>query len=477
MINILIIDDDREFVESLSHALGSNFSIEKAYSREEAEKIIEPFRFDVVLLDIRLSSETGDKTGLEILKELKEQDPDLPVLMMTAYGDIDIAVESLKLGAEDFIQKNKVSLDDYKLIIQNLFRTGKLRRKVSSLESRLEKIDPWEIVGKDPSIEEVRKLIKLVAEDGKTNVLIRGETGTGKELVARAIHRQGIRKEGPYIVVALAALNKETINSDLFGHEKGAYTGAISRRIGFIEEANEGVIFLDEIGELDPEVQIKLLRVVETGEFTRLGGNKHVKVNIQWVLATHRNLGDLVKKGMFREDLYYRLKTFEIYLSPLRERKDDIPLLAQHFLGMFREQQRTEVKGISNETFKILMDYDWPGNVRELKQVIEYSVLRARLSGKKLIEPEFLPEEITGERSYWNKKELVKLPVNISKRLAEVELAYIEEALRKTGKKTEAWKILGYSNRFALRRRVLCIFDRYPELKSSFLMLKKLYLK
>lgn len=467
MANILIIDDDREFIESLSHALGSNFSIEKAYSQEEAERVFEPFRFDVVLLDIRLSSETGDKTGLEILKELKGQDPDLPVLIMTAYGDIDIAVESLKLGAEDFIQKNKVSIDDYKLIIQNLFRTGKLRRKVSSLESRLEKIDPWEIVGKDPSIEEVRKLIKLMAEDGKTNVLIRGETGTGKELVARAIHRQGIRKEGPYVVVALAALNKETINSDLFGHERGAYTGAISRRVGFIEEANSGVIFLDEIGELDPEVQIKLLRVIETGEFTRLGGNKPVKVDVQWVLATHRNLEELLEKGRFREDLYYRLKVFEIYLLPLRKRKGDISLLVHHFLRLFREQNRTEVQRVSEAALKILMRFNWPGNVRELRQVIEYSLLKAKLSETEVIEINHLPQEIQGKKVKYG-EETIELPVDMRRKLAEVELTHIKEALERTKKKTEAWKILGYANRFTLRRRILRIFTKYPELIEKF---------
>lgn len=471
-MNILIIDDDREFVESLSHALSSNFSIEKAYSREEADRLIEQIRFDVVLLDIRLSPETSDKTGLEILKDLKRQDPDLPVLIMTAYGDIDLAVESLKLGAEDFIQKNRVSLEDYKLIINNLLRTGKLRRKVSSLESRLEKLDPWEIVGEHPSIKEVRKQIKLVAEDGKTNVLIRGETGTGKELVARAIHRQGIRKEGPYVVVALAALNKETINSDLFGHEKGAYTGAISRRIGFIEEADEGVIFLDEIGELAPEVQIKLLRVIETGEFTRLGSNKPVKVDVQWVMATNRNLEELIKKGEFREDLYYRLKTFEINLLPLRKRKGDIPLLVNHFLRLFREQNRTEVLAISEEAMKTLMSYDWPGNVRELRQVIEASLLRAKLAGSEIIEIDHLPQEILGKKVN-GEKELIDFPVDIKKKLAEVELRYIKEALDRTKKKTEAWKALGYSNRFALRRRVLGIFIKYPDLIEKF---KSLYL-
>ena len=471
MTRILIIDDDREFVESLSGALGSNFEIEKAYSQEDTEKIFLPFRFDVVLLDIHLSTKPDDKRGLEILKEIKEQDPDLPVLIMTAYGNIDVAVESLKLGAEDFIQKKNVNLDDYKLIINNLFRTGKLRRKVSSLEARLEKLDPWKIVGKDPKIEEVRRLIKLVARDGKSNVLIRGETGTGKELVAKAIHRQGVRKDNPYVVVALASLNKETISSDLFGHEKGAYTGAISKRIGFIEEANGGIIFLDEIGELAPEIQIKLLRVLETKEFTRLGGNKSIKVDVQWVMATHRDLEKMVKEGELREDLYYRLKVFEIYLPPLRERKDDIPLLAEHFLAL----SDADVEKISNKALAVLMSYEWPGNVRQLKQAIQHSILMARLAGEKNIEPRHLPQEIIAKKQDLSYTEAVKLPVNMGKKLAEVELIHIREALEKTGKKTEAWKLLEYPDRFTLRRRILGIFNKYPELKDSFPALHKLF--
>ena len=466
MVRVLIIDDDQDFVEALSRSLDRGFEIEKAYTFEDFERLFEPFRFDCVLLDIRLSEELKDKMGLEILKRIKAEDPDLSVLVMTAYSDVDVAVESLKLGAEDFIQKGKMKIDEYRMVINNLFKTGRLKRKVSLLESRLKRLDPWEIVGKDKKIIEVKRDIRLIAEEGKATVLITGETGTGKELVARAIHRQGVRRDGPYVVVALGALNKETISSDLFGHEKGAFTGAISRRIGFIEEANQGVIFLDEIGELDPEIQIKLLRVLETGEFTRLGSNKVLRVDVQWVMATHRNLEELIKKNRFREDLYYRLKTFEINLPPLRERKQDIPLLVDHFIRLFKEQGRSEVKGISDEALERFIEYDWPGNVRELRQMIEYSILQTRLSGQTIIGIEHISEAIrpiggSEERS-------VRFPININEKLAEFELTYIEEALKKAKKKTEAWKILGYSNRFALRRRVLSIFKRYPQLRENF---------
>ena len=466
MIRLLILDDDQNFVQNLVSSLGRGFDVEKVYSSEEFDNVFEPYRFDVVLLDIRLSEEKKDKAGLKILKKIKEENPALPVLVMTAYSDVDIAVESLKLGAEDFIQKNKVKIDEYRLIINNLFKTGKLKRKVSTLESRLKKIDPWEIVGKDPKINEVRRKIKLVAEEGKATVLITGETGTGKELVARAIHREGIRKDGPYIVVALAALNKETISSDLFGHERGAYTGALTRRVGFIEEANGGVLFLDEIGDLDPEIQVKLLRVLETREFTRLGGNRPIRVDVQWVMATHRDLEGLIKMGKFREDLYYRLKSFEIHLPPLRERKGDIPLLAQHFLHLFRDQGRTEVEDIDPKAISYLVDYHWPGNVRELRNVIEYGLLQARLDENRVMQVTHLPDWIKGKEVLSTEKS--EFPTNINRKLAETELLYIEKALKQTGKKTETWKLLGYSNRFALRRRVLSILQKYPELKLKF---------
>ncbi len=469
MTRVLIIDDDREFVESLFRSLGSNFQIEKVYSREEYEEVFYPYSFDVVLLDIRLSDKPEDKSGIDILKDIKSQDPDLPVLIMTAYGDIDIAVESLKLGAEDFIQKNKVGIDDYRMFINNLFRTGKLRRKLTNLESRLEKVAPYEIIGKNPEMEEVRRLINLVALDGNTNVLIRGETGTGKELVARAIHSQGVRKDNPFVAVALASLSEETILDDLFGHEKGAYTGVTSRRIGIIEKANGGILFLDEIGDLSFDIQTKLLRVLEAKEFTRMGGNKKFELDIQWVIATHRNLEEMIKKGGFREDLYYRLKAFEIRLPPLRNRKDDIPLLGEYFI----KSLDVRTKGISDKSLKLLMQYDWPGNVRELKQTIQYAILKARLSGEDEIQPEHLPPDLVGRAQIEGRD----LPVDIMKKIAEVELNYIGEALSKTGKKTEAYKLLGYSNRFALRRRVLTIFNKYPELINSFPEVKEAFTK
>ncbi|MEO0129638.1 MAG: sigma-54 dependent transcriptional regulator [candidate division WOR-3 bacterium] len=497
MRTILIVDDDKEFTRSLTRVLGEEYAIEIAENPEEARKIFSPLKFDVVLLDICFNPETKDRQGIELLKEFKSEDPDISVIMMTAYGDIDTAVESLKIGAEDYIQKGKASLIDYKNRIELLFREGRLRRKVSRLQKEIEKFEPSEIIGEDIKIQEVRRQIRLVAEEGKTTVLIRGETGTGKELVARAIHREGIRREGPYVVVALSALNKETIASDLFGHEKGAYTGATGRRIGFIEEANGGILFLDEIGDLDLDIQVKLLRVIENREFVRMGSNRPIKVDIQLITATHRPLEKLIEEGKFREDLYYRLKAYVIELPPLRERKGDIPLLARHFLNLLIKQGRSTAHTISDEAMERLIAYNWPGNVRELKQTIENAVLNARLEGDEIITSKHLPLEIrsrktedgkwkienggkrieNGEWKIEDRKQKLEVR-SIGERVAIYELELVKEAMEKTGgKKIAAAKMLGYSDRFALRRRVLAIFRKFPNLKNEHMDLYQKFVK
>ncbi len=479
MRNILIVDDDITFVNSLIMVFGSDYHIEKASTPEDMERIFAPFKYDVILLDIRLDNKSMDKQGIEILKEVKAQDPDIPVIMMTAYSDIETAVEALKIGAEDYIQKNKVALSDYKHIVDSLFREGKLRRRISKLQKEVEKYEPGEIIGKNRKIEEIRKQIRLVAEEGKTTVLILGETGTGKELVAKAIHRLGIRRDAPFVTVSLAALNKDTINSDLFGHEKGAFTGATSRRIGFLEEADGGVLFLDEIGDLDNDVQVKLLRVIENREFMRMGSNVPIKVDIQLVAATHRNLKKLIEENKFREDLYYRLKTYVIELPPLRERKDDIPLLAEFFLDQLKKQDRSTPDSLSDEALIALKRYAWPGNVRELKQAIENAALNARLSGDKIITLKDLKaiprEDLTmlsgkgGNIQAGFLNILNRNNISIAERVALFELKMVRETLIESGmKKQEVSKVLGYNDRFALRRRILAIFKKFPSLRNEF---------
>lgn len=481
MRKILIIDDDKDFVQSLERILGEEYAIESADTPEKARKIFSPLKYDVVLLDICFDPRTKDQQGIEVLREFKKDDPDIPIIMMTAYSDIDTAVETLKLGAEDYIQKHKATLSDYKNRIDYLFREGRLRRKVSRLQQEIEKYEPSEIIGDDKKMLEVKNQIRLVAQEGQATVLIRGETGTGKELVARAIHKEGVRRDNPYVVVPLAALNKETIGSDIFGHEKGAYTGAIGRRIGYIEEADGGILFIDEIGDLDNDIQIKLLRVLENREFMRMGSNKVIRVDIQLIAATHQDLEMLIDKGAFRRDLYYRLKVYEIFLPPLRERKGDIPLLAQHFFDLLKKQGRNPLKGISDEAMAKLITYQWPGNVRELKHMIENSVLNARLQGDEIITLKHLKQfqshdepKIDTEIRSQKSEDRIEHAVNteqesIIKKLAIYELRLVRDALiRSGGKKADVSRILGYSDRFALRRRILAIFKKFPELQNEF---------
>lgn len=472
---LLIVDDNAEYLDSLARVLRREFSIITATTVEEAQAGLKRAP-QLILLDVRLKDDDpANKDGLELLKLIKGEMPEVPVVMMTAYGDIDIAVEAMKLGATDFIQKGKVNLSEFRKSIENALERSRLERKVAQLEEELQRIQPWELVGDDPKILEVKKQIQAVAQDSHVTVLVRGATGTGKELVARAIHSRGPRSRAPFVVVAVSSLARGIIESELFGHEKGAFTGADKRRIGYIEKADGGVLFLDEIGDLDKDVQVKLLRFLENKTFCRLGGTEEITVDVQLVAATNRDLEAAVRSGEFREDLYYRLKVVEIVLPPLIERKGDIPKLASHFLQLLRLQGRTRVERISDEAMKLLIDYPWPGNVRELKYCIERATIFATHNE---ILPEDLPMEIRNPYSERHILPDVEIPedgIDIGERLAYLELKYIERALELAGKKTEAWKMLGYNDRFAMRRRVRAILRKYPDIAAAFPKLLEKY--
>ncbi len=478
MEKVLIVDDDLEFLSSLSRVLKGEFSILSASSIAEARKSLGE-DISLVLLDIRMKdSDVNNREGIDFLKEIKSNYPKITVVMMTAYGDIDTAVETMKLGAEDFIQKGKIDIREYRKVINGVLEKSRLERRIDILEEELRKAEPWEIVGNDPVILKVKEMIEMVAESPDTTVLIRGETGTGKELVARAIHKKGKRRDGPFIPVSLSALSKTLIESELFGHERGAFTGADRRRIGYLEKANGGVLFLDEIGDLEPETQLKLLRFLDYKSFCRVGSTEEITVDVQFLAATNRDLEKAMGEGKFREDLYYRLKAFQIFLPPLRERKGDIPLLAEHFLKL---SGKGRCERISKEALAYLMNYHWPGNVRELKSSIERAIIFANYRNHREIMPEDLPLEVrTGkvEDKVNLGFEIPEDGLDIKEELAKLELSYIESALKKCeGKKTEAWKILGYNDRFALHRRVKKILAQFPNLTDKFPYIKMKYAK
>ena len=463
--HILIIDDDKKFVERVKNALVHLGKITAGYSEGDFYALFRPHVYDLLLIDMRLKEE---KEGLELLKYAREEDPAVPVVVITAYASVDTAIEALQTGAKTYIQKEKILETELVAIVERYIQEKKANERIEFLLKERGKIH---IVGEDPKIEAVLKLCRLAAEDGESSVLIRGETGTGKELIARFIHETGKRKEGPFVAVAISSLNKDTITSELFGHEKGAFTGANSRHQGYFEQAHKGVLFLDEIGDLSLDVQKMLLRVLETKTFRRLGGKQDIEVDIQLLTATNAPLEKMVEQGTFRSDLYYRLKVIEIVLPPLRERKNDIMLLAEYFLKDLYKKGRTTAKRFSSDVEQVFLQFHWPGNVRELKNVVERAGLMAKLGMSEIITLAHLPNDLSP-------KKIRKEVNNVEKILAETELIHIQDALGKTGwKKTEAWRILGYKNRFILRRRVVKIFNKFPEFAEVYRKLYKAFME
>lgn len=473
---VLIVDDDADYLGLLRQALSRDFEIVTAQSADEASRRLN-FAVDAMLLDLRLDGGgEDDRAAIRLLDAVREIRP-IPVIIMTAYGDIDAAVESMKLGAADFIQKSRVNLEDLRKILKHVIERSRAERRAAELEQEVQRLAPWDLIGGNSRLEALRRVIDTVADDGHATVLVRGETGTGKELVARAIHSRGVRKSAPFMAVALPALPPTLIERELFGHVRGAFTDAREARAGYIQKASGGVLFLDEIGDLGRDLQPKLLRFLDSRAFAPIGSTVEVPVDVQVVCATNRNLEEAVRDGDFREDLYYRLRTIEIVLPPLRERLEDVPLLADHFLFLLRRQGRTRAAGITSAALDRLCRYRFPGNVRELSGIVERAVMMAAVHSHAMIDIDDLPVEVTSAAP------LVRTPaegeqINLDAELARAELAFIERALQITeGRKSEAWKVLGLNDRFALLRRVNRIKDHHPTLINDYPILKTCYVE
>lgn len=464
---LLIVEDRESDLESYSRGLDAEYDVVPARTLEEA-KLAASRGISIALSDIRLSErDHSNRDGLVFLEWLKVRSPEVPVVMMTAYNDMDLAVQALNKGAEYFIRK-PINLRELRTVLRNLAKQVYLQRRSSDLEERLSQYEPWHIIGESEPIKKLKKSIGKAAQDGKVTVLITGETGTGKELVARAIYRQGPRKNESFVDESLKVREGSggLLESLLFGHEKGAFTDAIEQHIGVFERANGGVLFLDEIGELDQATQVKLLRVLETRTFRRMGGTQDISVDIQLVAATNRSLERAVSEKAFREDLYFRLNVYEIHTPPLREMVSDIPALASYFLDSFRAQGRTSARSISQKALKLLQSYSWPGNARELSNYIE----RASIFADDIVMPEHLPDVVRSNESLFgdsanNQFSIPNDGADLSEELARTELRYLEAALRTAqGKKNEAWRLLGLNDRFAFGRRVKAIASKYPHL-------------
>jgi len=436
---ILVVDDEESHRIMLRAVLrDAGYEVDEATDGAEAVKAVEQQPFDLILLDIRMTT----MDGIEALAEIRKISPLVPVLIMTAYASVKTAVEALKAGAFEYLTK-PLDTDELKILMEKALEFYHLRTENLALKERLgARFDFSKIIGRGLKMKEVFETLSLVAPTDAT-VLILGESGTGKELVANSIHQNSKRASQPFIKVSCAALPETLLESELFGHEKGAFTGAIARREGRFQLAHRGTLFLDEVGEMSPATQTKLLRVLQEKEFEPLGSPRTLKVDVRLVAATNKNLDREVKEGRFREDLFYRLNVVPIFLPPLRERKEDIPALAAHFFALFRDKNKKELRDLSGKALDLLTRYDWPGNIRELENCIERAVIMAR---GEVIAPADLPPGIQALSSA--EKELAGLALPSGVSLQEVEKTLILKTLEDTGgNRTRAAEILGINRR------------------------------
>ncbi len=437
---ILIVDDEKVQREMLEGFLiKQGYKTASAGDGESAVKLFSQGSFDLVLTDFKMPG----MDGLQLLHELKRRNPETVVLILTAYGTVGTAVAAMKEGAYDYLTK-PIDLDEMLLLIQRVQREMSLDRENRRLKEQLrEKFKVDFIITASRQMEEALNLVGRVAPSQAT-VLILGESGTGKELFARAIHYSSSRADRPFIKVNCAALPENLLESELFGHEKGAFTGAVARRIGRFEQADQGSIFLDEIGDLSPALQAKLLRVLQEKEIERVGSNQTIKIDVRMIAATNRNLEEAIKKGTFREDLYYRLNVVTISLSPLRERKEDIPLLIDYFLKKYSAENKKEIRPLSRESKDLLLKYDYPGNVRELENIIERAVVLCR---GEMITSQDLPlnlQESKTETALSQARQARSLPEALETLERELIISALE---RSGGVQTHAAEELGINER------------------------------
>jgi DNA-binding NtrC family response regulator len=447
--NILVVDDDAAVRETLCVLLeGEGHRVTAAASGAEALEALGESPFQLMLTDLRMPG----MTGIELLKESGQRQPELLSIVLTAHGSVDTAVEAMRLGAYDYVGK-PFSADDLVLTVERALEFTTLRHENRDLKRTLKgKYRFVNMIGESESANAIYRMIERVADTDST-VLITGESGTGKELVARTIHFNSARRDKPLIPINCGAIPEHLLESELFGHERGAFTGASATRIGRFEAAHGGTLFLDEIGEMHPALQVKLLRALQEREFERVGGNRTIKVDVRIVAATNQDLEQLVQDRKFREDLFYRLNVIPIEVPALRERRDDIPLLVKHFLDKFNADKNRHVDGFTDEAMALLAAYEWPGNIRELENLVERLVI---LEPDGVLGPEVLPDRI-GHRNVTAAMGRVVLPeegLNFDATVAEFEDALILQALeRSKWVKNRAAQLLGL-NRTTLVEKI-----------------------
>jgi len=444
--HILIIDDEQSQVVSLRSFLARRkYTVSTANSGTEGLEIVKNDNIDLVITDYRMP----EMNGLEVVQKVNKLNPELPVVVVTAFSDVKDAIQVMKEGAFDYLSK-PIDIDELEIITKKAEALSNLISENKLLKEQLkEQFKNDLIITKSKKMEKVLSITNRVAKSNAT-VLIRGETGTGKELIAKALHFGSERKDKPLIAVNCAALSENLLESEVFGHEKGSFTGAHERRLGRFEQANGGTLFIDEIGDISLQTQVKLLRALQFGEFERIGGTKTIKVDVRVITATNRNLEDLIKSGNFREDLFYRINVISINLPPLRERKEDIELLIKHFINKYSNENEKSVDGISKEAFNKLIKYDYPGNVRELENLIESAVVMSR--DNILSEADFIiRDKLQSISDILNPLDFTD---SYSDKVGTFEITLISEALKlKDGNQSQAAKLLGITERH-LRSRM-----------------------
>ncbi|MBD5552977.1 MAG: sigma-54-dependent Fis family transcriptional regulator [Desulfovibrio sp.] len=421
--HILVIDDEKNYLLVLQTLLeDEGYTVTAISDPETALAFLNESEVDVVVTDMKMPKVTGE----DVLKSVKKEWPHIPVLIMTAFGSIESAVDVMKYGAFDYITKPFAN-DELLLSIHNAVELSRAHQQYRLLQEAMEnRYGMSQIIGASRGIRDVLAMVARAAPSRST-VLISGESGTGKELVARAIHFASPRKDKPFVSVNCMALNPGVLESELFGHEKGSFTGAIALRRGRFEQASGGTLFLDEIGELSQDLQVKLLRALQERKIERVGGSEEIEVDIRVVAASNKNLAELVERGQFREDLYYRLNVVQIPLPPLRERREDIPLLVAHFVDKVREENGMEARNFSANALNYLTGYEWPGNIRQLENVVESSMI---LAPGPVIGVDDLPAEIRGEESQFKSAvDLLPVQLDLADTLEKIEAAVIRRAL------------------------------------------------
>lgn len=439
---ILIVDDEKVALKNLEHVMKKEgYEVVSTQSGQNALRILEEQKFDVVLTDLKMEK----VDGMEILRRCRELYPDIEVVMITGYATLESAVESMKHGAFYYIAK-PFRLDEVRKVVSEAAEKVRLKTENRQLREQIESYQgKVKIITQDPQMQRLLDTARQIAPTD-CNVIITGESGTGKELFARYLHLHSKRSQGPFFAMNCGAFAEELLGNELFGHEKGAFTGAATMKKGLVEMASGGTLFLDEITEMSPSMQVKLLRVIQEREVLRLGATESVSVDVRFIAATNRDLQDAMKSGSFRQDLYFRLNVVSLHIPPLAERKDDIPLLSYYFLKKYSTLMNKEVTEISQEVIDLIMSYDFPGNVRELENIIERGIA---LSNGKTIEVAHLPEDLRELSIRTFRKREGKIPS-----LEEQELSYIQWVLREVGgNKTLAAQILGI-DRVSLWRKL-----------------------